>query len=612
MESGQRGGASGGARPGRPVPASSSAFPTHATPGFGDRRPAAFTGGRLRRYQVLGELGRGGMGVVYRALDPELGREVALKVLTPRAGSDRGGDVRWQRFRLEAEALARLRHPHVVQVHEVGEEGGVAFLVMALVEGQSLADRVRERGPLPPREAARIAAALAGALDALHAQGVLHRDVKPANVVLSADDRPILMDFGLARVAETSIEDLTATGQFVGTPCYMPPEQAAGSPGVDRRVDVYSLGATLFELLTGRPPFEADSLVELLCAIQDVPAPRASSARAGVGRDLDAICGRCLAKAPEDRYASAAELARDLLAYLDGLPLEIAAPSLGARAWRGSTWQLGLTTALVVAAGLWGAALLTRPGSAPESASPSAGSSPPATELSVAAPPRRTPPAGPVPAVVQRAIELARTKAGGGPGAAADQAIEQYEFALQCLAPEHPLGATVKGELAPLLAARAAAHALAAPERAVADASRAFALAPASPLDPVVLDAYRVLAGQAYARGDFGEARSLFDQAAAIGPSDGVFHDRGTLRQERGDLEGGFTDYGRALELNPSRVVLYEQDGPFGDGQHVRLARSLLARGRRPGAGGAALTEPERSALQAFLSAVERARALHR
>jgi serine/threonine protein kinase len=217
------------------------------------------SGERIGAYLLLEELGRGGMGMVYRARHEGLNRDVALKLI----GGDFTNPRRRDRFRLEAESVARLSHPGIVAVHDVGEARGRPYLVMDLIEGGSLESRLRE-GPLPSDDAATIIRELADALHHAHDAQVLHRDVKPANVLLRGDGSPVLVDFGLAKHVDT--QGPTKTGQAMGTPAYSPPEQLVGDP-LDWTADVYGLGATFYALLTGRPPFEAESVIELVSAV---------------------------------------------------------------------------------------------------------------------------------------------------------------------------------------------------------------------------------------------------------------------------------------------------------------------------------------------------------
>jgi hypothetical protein len=259
----------------------------------------------LPDYEILRGLGRGGMGVVYVARDRRLGREVAIKRLTLQGASDPEARLRFLR---ESEAVARLRHPGIVSVHAVGDEGGHPYYVMDLIDGESLAARLRT-GPLASAQVAALGAALARALGHAHANGVLHRDLKPDNVLLRArDDAPLLTDFGLAKTHSEETERLTRTGEVLGTPAFMAPEQADGAGAhVDPAADVYGLGATLYAALTGRPPFRASSVLGTLKAVltEDPVPPRQL---APVDPGLEAIVLRCLAKAPADRYPNAEAL----------------------------------------------------------------------------------------------------------------------------------------------------------------------------------------------------------------------------------------------------------------------------------------------------------------
>ena len=274
-------------------------------------------GKRIGNYEVLRELARGGMGVVYLARHAELGREVALKVM--RGGTSDQGLV--QRFIAEAQTVAQLDHPNIVRVHEVGREGRDPFLVMDLIEGESLEERLKRQGPLPPREAAEIGRALAEALEHAHERSIVHRDVKPANVLLDREGRPRLTDFGLAKDLSAG-EGLTREGQWVGTPGFMPPEQATGDlRRIDRRSDVYALGGTLYALVTGRPPYEAQTAHATLEAIKGGRPTPPSQLQAEVTPDLEAIILKCLEHIPETRYHSARDLAEDLGRFLHERPV---------------------------------------------------------------------------------------------------------------------------------------------------------------------------------------------------------------------------------------------------------------------------------------------------
>ncbi|MCW8140956.1 MAG: serine/threonine protein kinase, partial [Planctomycetota bacterium] len=268
---------------------------------------------RIGRYELIAELARGGLGVVHRAHDPVDGREVAIKlIVAARAADDRAR----KRFAREVAALSRLSHRNVLSLLDAGEHEGAPYLVLPLVEGaRTLQGRLDVEGALPPEEACALAAKVARALAHAHGAGVLHRDVKPDNVLLDGAGEPLLADFGLTRdVVPRSVESsLSARGQVMGTPDYWPPEQAAGAlEEVGPAADVYSLGATLFAMLTGRPPFVSTSFLEALTAARHEVPPAPSSLVPDVSPELDAVCLRCLEKRPADRYPDAAALAAAL------------------------------------------------------------------------------------------------------------------------------------------------------------------------------------------------------------------------------------------------------------------------------------------------------------
>jgi tetratricopeptide (TPR) repeat protein len=293
-------------------------------------------------YEVLGELGRGGMGVVYKARQTSLGRPVALKmILAP----EHAGPQQAARFRAEAGAAARLQHPNIVQVYEVGEYQGRPFFSMELVEGGSLADHIAG-SPQPAGEAARLVEVLARAVQHAHTRGVIHRDLKPANVLLAAcggapgatpqaaQPIPKITDFGLAKRLDTAVVQ-TQTGAVMGTPSYMAPEQSGQKRHtVGPAADVYALGAILYELLTGRPPFRAETPLDtLLQVVHNDPLPP-SCLRARTPRDLETICLKCLEKDPANRYASALALADDLARFREGRPVVARPVSPLGRAYR--------------------------------------------------------------------------------------------------------------------------------------------------------------------------------------------------------------------------------------------------------------------------------------
>jgi serine/threonine protein kinase len=280
-------------------------------------------------YEVLGELGRGGMGVVYQARQVNLDRVVALKMIL--AGGH-AGQTDLARFKGEAEALARLQHPNIVQIFETGEAGGFPFLSLEFVAGGSLAARL-DGTPWPPAEAARLVEDLAGAVHAAHQRGIVHRDLKPGNVLLTEDGMPKITDFGLAKRLDRETAR-TQSGAILGIPSYMAPEQAEGKRAeVGPAADVYTLGAILYELLTGQPPFQAETPLEtVLRVIADEPVPPRRLC-VGVPRDLQAVCMKCLAKDPRQRYASAALLAADLRRFMEGKPVRARYRRGGGRRW---------------------------------------------------------------------------------------------------------------------------------------------------------------------------------------------------------------------------------------------------------------------------------------
>jgi eukaryotic-like serine/threonine-protein kinase len=272
---------------------------------------------RLGDYELLEEIGRGGMGIVYRARQISLDRVVAVKMIL-RGTLASPDDL--ARFRAEAEAAARLDHPNIVPVYEVGEIEGQPYFSMKFVAGTTLARRLAE-GPMLPREAAAVLLPVARAIHFAHRQGLLHRDLKPSNILIDEDGQPHVTDFGLAKRI-TDNTGLTHTGAIIGTPSYMAPEQVGGNRGeIGPSSDVYSLGSILYQMLTGRPPFQAASPVDTLLMVleQDPVPPRLLNAKAD--RDLEMIALKCLQKPPDLRYHSADALAHDLTAYLAGDPV---------------------------------------------------------------------------------------------------------------------------------------------------------------------------------------------------------------------------------------------------------------------------------------------------
>ena len=282
-------------------------------------------------YEILSVLGRGGMGVVYKARQLRLKRLVALKMIL--AGSHAGpNDL--ARFRTEAEAVARLHHPNIVQIFEVGESGGLPYFSLEFVAGGSLA-KLMDGTPLKPNRAAEILEQLARAMHHAHERDIIHRDLKPANVLMAVNGTPKITDFGLAKKLEGSIDQRTKSGAVMGTPSYMAPEQAEGKiDEISEATDVYALGALLYEMLTGRPPFKAETHLDTIMQVvaEEPVSPRRLQSK--VPRDLEIICLKCLEKKPAKRFSSAKALAEDLQRFLNREPIQ--AKSLG---FLGRTWK---------------------------------------------------------------------------------------------------------------------------------------------------------------------------------------------------------------------------------------------------------------------------------
>jgi serine/threonine-protein kinase len=296
-------------------------------------------------YELLEEIGHGGQGVVYRARQKSLNRLVALKVI---------GLAHWateahvKRFRLEAEAAASLNHPCIVPIYEVGERDGACYFSMGLVKGGQL-DAVAKREPIPIRDATELIAKLARAVHYAHEHGILHRDIKPGNILLDAKGEPHLTDFGLARLVETE-SSVTRTMEVLGTPSYMAPEQAVGNNArVSSGTDIYGLGAVLYQLLTGQPPFAGETTYETIKLLLDTEPRQPRLLNPKVDRDLSTICLKCLEKDPKRRYPSALALAEDLEHWLKHEPIQ--ARRIGFFA-RGRKWVRRNPTSALLAVSL--------------------------------------------------------------------------------------------------------------------------------------------------------------------------------------------------------------------------------------------------------------------
>ena len=311
-------------------------------------------GRTISHYKITEKLGEGGMGVVYKAEDTELDRAVALKFLARHLVRDEEGR---KRFRREAKAAAALDHPNICTVHEIGQADDQSFIVMAFLEGRTLGKRIGD-GPLKLPEALSIAIQMADGLEAAHEKGIVHRDIKPDNVMLMKGSRGLvkLMDFGLAQLAESS--KLTREGTTLGTPIYMSPEQALGEP-TDSRSDVWGLGVVLYyEMVAGRPPFQGEVDQAVIYAIANEQHEPLTAVRTGVPKELERIADKCLAKDAEERYQHVTDLLVDLQACRRAL--EPGTPKPGARATPVNRARLAAAGAAVVLAGLGLAWWLTR------------------------------------------------------------------------------------------------------------------------------------------------------------------------------------------------------------------------------------------------------------
>lgn len=275
---------------------------------------ASLVGQKLGKYEITDLLGHGGMATVYKGYQRDIDRYVAVKVLPPHPGQSQQFV---ERFRLEARTIARLQHPHILPLYDYGDENDILYLVMAYADGGSLSDRIR-RGALPLNEIQRIFEQVATALDYAHRQNVIHRDIKPDNILIDREGHALLADFGIVKLLEdVQPETLTATGGLVGTPAYMSPEQAQGLP-VDRRSDIYSLGIVLFEMLVGKQPFSAETPLQVVLKHMTAPVPSLRDFNAQFAPELDAVMQHALQKDPAQRYASAREFYDDFSRVLRG------------------------------------------------------------------------------------------------------------------------------------------------------------------------------------------------------------------------------------------------------------------------------------------------------
>jgi serine/threonine protein kinase len=261
---------------------------------------------KIGRYQILEKLGSGGMAVVYLGQDASFERQVAIKVLAQNLGAD---PENRERFRREAKAIALIEHTAVVPVYEYGEDGELLYLVMRYMPGGSLKDRL-SHGPLPLELAASITARVASALDKAHSMGMIHRDIKPGNILFDLEENPYITDFGLVKLVEASVQ-LTHS-EFFGTPAYTSPEQCQGEKSIDQRADTYSLAAVFFHMVTGSPPYQSNNAMALLMKHISDPIPRLADTAPGLPEALQTVIERGMAKLPSDRYASTGDMARDI------------------------------------------------------------------------------------------------------------------------------------------------------------------------------------------------------------------------------------------------------------------------------------------------------------
>jgi ligand-binding sensor domain-containing protein len=297
-----------------------------------------YIGKRIGAYQIVEQIGQGGMATVFKAYQPSMDRYVAIKILPSHFTED---ESFVGRFTQEARTLARLEHPHILPVHDYGEEEGITYLVMRYVQAGTLKDLIAREGPMELEEAARVLGQVGRALDYGHSQGVVHRDIKPSNVLIDQRGNTFLTDFGIAKlVAETA--QFTASGAIIGTPAYMSPEQGMGKP-VDYRCDIYSLGVVLYELVTGRVPFEAETPLAVLLKHVNDPLPLPRQIKPDLPAAVERVILKAMAKAPEDRFQSAQEMIDALAAAVAAKPTEIISPPVPAGVAEGTTFARSIS-----------------------------------------------------------------------------------------------------------------------------------------------------------------------------------------------------------------------------------------------------------------------------
>ena len=476
-------------------------------------------GARIGDWLLEGELARGGMGVVFRARHRVSGDPAALKLLLGAAPAQR------TRFAREAAALARIRHPHLVRLIASGEDQGRPFLALELIAGQTLGQRLARMGPLGPQETVELARRLASALEALHAAGLVHRDVKPDNVLLGDDGRPRLVDLGLVKDLDPATDGLSRSGVFLGTPGWWAPEQALGRPErIGPHTDIYGLGALLYACLTGQPPHPAGDLAEAIArAERGAPPPPPSTLAPGTSPALDALVLRCLAARPEERYPTASALGAALEALSSGRPGTQAEPGLrlaGPLLLGGVVLLLGI-----------GAALALRRPAAPVPGQPAPPAPPARAEVAPARSSAATPqPAAPdevPPGEVNQLIARGSARLAQGD---LDGALTDFDRVL-LLQPDEPIGLVGRSQAWARLGDTA---------QAMADAARYLERHPTG-LSVHLLrdDLQRVRAPRA---GDATPAQLV---------------NRGVQRERLGDLAAAERDYTRALELDPGRAVAW-------------------------------------------------------